>query len=180
LISWQEGNRAILLAGATVNVSGNTWQQDMLAGVDASDGTGALNAEESLQIALNKMSLNNSASTRGWNVGTFNNSSFGSGSQPESIFSYNILVPSIGDNHVKVALAWNSKVTKSPATSELVMDIDILVYDGSNLVASSASRDNSYEIAEFDGVAGRTYTVKFRRTSGVGEWTYYGVAWSVH
>jgi hypothetical protein len=180
LRSWPEGNRAVLLAGATLNVSGNTWQQDMLAGVDASDGSGALNAEESVEIARNRKFTNNSASMRGWNVGTLMDLSFGSGSHPESTFSYNILVPSTGGNHVKVALAWDSKVTNSPATSELVMDMDILVYDGSSIVATSSSSDNSYEIAEFDGVAGRTYTVKLRRWSGAGESTYYGLAWSVH
>ncbi len=180
LRSWPEGNRAVLLAGATQNVSGNTWQQDVSAGVDARDGSGALNAEESVQIALNRISINNSASTRGWNVGTLVDSSFGSGEHPESTFSYHIQVPSTGGNHVKVALAWNSEVTNSPATSELVIDMDILVYDGSSIVARSASWDNSYEIAEFNGVAGRTYTVKLRRWSGAGEQTFYGLAWSVH
>ncbi|MEK8020242.1 MAG: S8 family serine peptidase [Candidatus Parabeggiatoa sp.] len=175
---WPEGNRAILLAGATQNVSGNTWRQDVSAGVDASDGSGALNAEESTQIAQNRVYENNSASMRGWAVGTLMDSSFGSDNN--STYSYNVLVPSTGGNHVKVALAWDSKVTNSPATSELVIDMDLLVYDGSTIVASSASLDNSYEIAEFNGVAGRTYTVKLRRWSGAGESTYYGLAWSVH
>jgi hypothetical protein len=178
LRTWPEGNRAILLAGATQNVSGGTWRQDVSAGVDASDGSGALNAEESVQIALNRIYTNNSASTRGWDVGTLNDSSFDSTNM--STFSYNIQVPSTGGNHVKVALAWDSKVTNSPATSELVIDMDIFVYDGSNIVATSSSWDNSYEIAEFNGVAGRTYTVKLKRWSGAGESTYYGLAWSVH
>ena len=175
---WPEGNRAVLLAGATRNVSGGTWRQDVSASVDASDGSGALNAEESVQIALNRKYTNNSASMRGWGVGTLSDSSFGS--DGKSTFSYNILVPSTGGNHVKVALAWDSKVTNSPATSELVIDMDILVYYGSSIVASSSSWDNSYEIAEFNGVAGRTYTVKLKRWSGAGESTYYGLAWSVH
>ena len=50
LKSWPEGCRAILLAGAKRNIAGNTWWQDVTANVDASDGTGAVDALEAVYI----------------------------------------------------------------------------------------------------------------------------------
>jgi len=41
-----------------------------------------------------------------------------------------------------------------------------------------ASWDNRYQIAEFDGVPGREYTIRIRRWSGTG-WSWYGLAWTV-
>jgi hypothetical protein len=49
LKSWPEGCRAILLAGASKNVVGNTWWVDRSAGVDASDGSGAVDGLESVR-----------------------------------------------------------------------------------------------------------------------------------
>jgi Subtilase family len=42
LQSWPEGCRAILLAGASKNVAGNTWWTDRSAAVDARDGSGSV------------------------------------------------------------------------------------------------------------------------------------------
>ena len=47
-----------------------------------------------------------------------------------------------------------------------------------NPVASSASWDNSYEIAEFDAKAGETYDVRIRRWSGTDD-VWHGIAWTV-
>jgi hypothetical protein len=105
-------------------------------------------------------------------------------------FSYRVRVPSGPrlwvPTHVKVALAWNSRVTELnifgltiPIASRLTLDFDLLVLDESGArVATSASWDNSYEIAEFDGVPGRTYTICIRRWSGTG-WSWFGIAWTV-
>jgi hypothetical protein len=45
-------------------------------------------------------------------------------------------------------------------------------------VGYSGSWDNSYEIAEFVGLPGKTYTIKIRRWSGTDS-TWYGIAWTV-
>ena len=59
------------------------------------------------------------------------------------------------------------------------MDLDLEVRDSAgHLVASSASWNNSYEIAEFDAQRGETYKIKFRRFSGSDN-VWYGVAWNV-
>jgi hypothetical protein len=47
-----------------------------------------------------------------------------------------------------------------------------------NQVGYSGSWDNSYEIAEFEGKPGETYTIKIRRWSGSDD-VWYGIAWTV-
>jgi hypothetical protein len=186
LRSWPEGCRAILLAGATKNIAGDTWWQDVVDDDDATDGSGAVHAYESHQIAKSRRSRNASPTRRGWDVGTLTSSDFDA--QRLSTFSYKIQVPSFffGPRHVKVALAWNSKVTtlsifgiEIPLTSQLTVDLDLKVFDSRGVqVGYSGSWDNSYEIAEFDAIPGETYDIRIRRWSGT-DWTWYGIAWTV-
>lgn len=186
LRSWPEGCRAILLAGATRNVSDATWWQDVASSVDASDGSGAVNALESHRIVQNRRSRNAAATRRGWDVGVLDDDDFDR--EGDSDFAYRVLVPDwfLGPRHVKVALAWDSKVKEFslfgitiPIASRLEQDLDLKVYDANgSLVAQSQSWDNSYEIAEFDARRGEEYTIRIRRYSGTG-WTWYGLAWTV-
>jgi hypothetical protein len=186
LRSWPEGCRAILLAGATRNITNSTWWQDVSGGVDAGDGSGAVNALESHRIVNSRRSPNAAASRRGWNVGTLDDDDFdGNG---YATVTYKIAVPGwiIGPTHVKVALAWDSKVKefsflgiRFPIGSQLELDLDLKIFNSAGLlVAHSQSWDNSYEIAEFDARRGEEYTIKIRRWSGTG-WTWYGIAWTV-
>lgn len=186
LRSWPEGCRAILLAGATRNVSDATWWRDVASSVDASDGSGAVNALESHRIVQNRRSRNAAATRRGWDVGVLDDDDFDRAG--DSDFAYRVLVPDwiLGPRHVKVALAWDSKVKefslfgiRIPIASALEQDLDLKVYDANgSLVAQSQSWDNSYEIAEFDARRGEEYTIRIRRYSGTG-WTWYGIAWTV-
>jgi hypothetical protein len=185
LLYWPEGNRAILLAGAGRNVSGKSWIQDLLGSRDSSDGSGALDIDESGRIALSRQGRNNAATMRGWDVGTLHQSDFDS--KGNSTFSYRVQVPTTGSRRrVKVALTWNSKVTTKLSggvttylSSRLTLDYDLHIYDGNRLVAHSSSWDNSYEIAEFTAEPGKVYTIKIRKWSGTG-WSWYGIAWTVH
>lgn len=185
LKSWPEACRAILLASATKNVTDNTWWQDVSNGVDAKDGSGAVNAIEGRNIANNRKSRNNSASRRGWDAGLLSSSNFGA--DKKSNFEYKISVPNyiFGPRKVKVALAWTSKATKTSLLffswymSQLKVDLDLMIYDENGTqVGYSGSWDNSYEIAEFIGQPGKTYTIKIRRWSGTDS-TWFGIAWSV-
>jgi hypothetical protein len=188
LRSWPEGCRALLLAGAKRNVTDSTWWQDVIAGTDASDGSGSANALESFRITQNRSHRNGAPARRGWDIGVLDDGDFGRDGL--ATFSYRVRVPSGPrlwvPTHVKVALAWNSRVTELnilgltiPIASRLTLDFDLLVLDESGTrVATSASWDNSYEIAEFDGVPGRAYTIRIRRWSGTG-WSWYGIAWTV-
>jgi Subtilase family len=186
LRSWPEGCRAILLAGATRNITNSTWWQDVSGGTDAGDGSGAVNALESYRIVNNRRSLNAAASRRGWDVGTLNDDDFDRTGY--SKFTYKVAVPGwrFGPTHVKAALAWDSKVKEVsifgitfPVSSRLEQDLDLKIFNSAGiLVAHSQSWDNSYEIAEFDASRGEEYTIKIRRWSGTG-WTWYGIAWTV-
>ncbi|KAK0718492.1 hypothetical protein B0T26DRAFT_624167, partial [Lasiosphaeria miniovina] len=115
LKSWPEGCRAILLASADRNVSGGTWGQDLVVRKDASDGAGALNAQNAVLIAQSKSARNNSpALVRGWDVGSLVPADFNATTRL-STFRYKVQVPSspvvLLRYTVKVALAWDSKVT---------------------------------------------------------------------
>jgi hypothetical protein len=66
-----------------------------------------------------------------------------------------------------------------PIASTLTVDLDLQVFDSrGNQVGYSGSWDNSYEIAEFEGTPGETYTIKIRRWSGTDS-VWYGIAWTV-
>jgi hypothetical protein len=185
LKSWPEGCRAILLAGAKRNIVGQTWWQDVVANVDASDGSGAVDALEAVYIARQRRLPNAAASRRGWDIGTLRSSDIGSNLR--TTFSYSVKLGStfFSPRHVKVALAWDSKITmfpfgiNLPIASTLTVDLDLQIFDSrGNQVGYSGSWDNSYEIAEFDGRPGETYTIKIRRWSGSDD-VWYGIAWTV-
>jgi hypothetical protein len=187
LASWPEGSRAILFASA-VNVTGRTWARDLRAGVDASDGAGALDAGEAARIARHRTTLDNHGEQRGWDVGTFYPEQFDG--EGDWRHAYRIHIPAFGTvARVKVALAWDRMGTESTSSGPGLVasiwlatvpnDYDLYVYDEQGaMIAWSASWDNSYEIAEFTGTPGRTYTVRVTKASG-DEASYYGIAWSV-
>jgi hypothetical protein len=187
LKSWPEGCRAILLAGAKRNVAGKSWWQDVIAHTDAADGTGAVDALESITIAKQRRGRNAAASARGWDVGTLRSADFGSNKR--STFSYFLRTGRtiFSPLHVKVALAWDAKIqtVRFPFIGEimvsslLTVDFDLLVFDSAGVqVGYSGSYDNSYEIAEFDARPNETYTIKIRRWAGEDD-VWYGIAWTI-
>ena len=185
LKSWPEGCRAILMAAAWRNPAGGTWRSDLVNGIDGVDGAGALDSDAAVQIAKNRRRPNSVASRRGWDIGTFRSSDVGA--DGFATYVYRVTVPkTLFGAHVKVALAWDSTVTTFdlfgttlPLSSHLTVDLDLHVRDTSgNLVASSASWDNSYEIVEFSGSRGQTYEIRIRRWSGSDD-VWYGIAWTV-
>jgi hypothetical protein len=186
LKSWPEGCRAILMAGAKRNIAGQTWWKDVVANVDAADGTGAVDALASVEIAQQRRSRNASATTKGWDVGTLRSSDIGANRQ--TTFSHFVkLAPGLfAPRYVKVALAWDSRISMFSffgiellLGSTLTVDLDLQIFDRRGVqVGYSGSYDNSYEIAEFVGTPGETYTIKIRRWSGTDD-VWYGIAWTV-
>ena len=147
--------------------------------VDAHDGSGALDAQESAEITKKRSKKDNDPATqRGWDIGTLTSANFNN--KGDSSFSYNVKIPNRGGSkHVKVALAWNSKRSNEVSDSVLTTDLDIEIYDSKNKrVSISDSYDNSYEIAEFDGDPGKAYKIKIKKYSG-NDWSWYGIAWTV-
>ncbi|MGH7539659.1 MAG: S8 family serine peptidase, partial [Gemmatimonadota bacterium] len=183
---WPEGCRAILAAGADRNVSGGTWWQDVVSGADGSDGAGAVNARESRLIALNRRWRGAPATRRGWDIGLLTSGDFADDRM--STFEYRVEVPDFfwGPRNVKVALAWTSAVARLDLLffppfffSSLAVDLDLKVFDSAGgLVGYSGSWDNSYEIVEFVGRPGETYSIRIRRWSGDRP-TWFGIAWTV-
>ena len=181
LCSWPEGCRAILMAAAGRNVRDSTWWQDVLSRVDARDGAGAVDAQAGVAIAQQRRARDAAATRRGWDVGTLSSAAFGA--DRLATFRYRVSVPSmLFFPTVKVALAWDSAVTSSgdsATASTLTVDFDLLIRDSRGVqVASAASWDNSYEIAEFAAQRGETYEIVIRRWSGTDS-VWYGVAWNV-
>jgi subtilisin family serine protease len=185
LRSWPEGCRAIMMAAAWRNPAGSTWRADLVAGVDGVDGAGAIDSNAAVQIARARKSRNNTAARRGWDVGTMRSADIGG--DGFASYVYRIAVPRlIFSPMIKVALAWDSKITtlnlfglSLPIASTLTVDLDLQVRDSNGaVVASSASWDNSYEIAEFAAQAGHSYEIRIRRFSGSDD-VWYGVAWQL-
>jgi hypothetical protein len=183
LKSWPEGCRAIMMAAAHRNPSGGTWRADLVAGVDGKDGAGALDTKSALDIARSRTTAGTTGRSRGWDVGT---SRVGDKDAAGFMTSrWFVTVPRFTlSPKVKVALAWDSKVTNlqlpffTIRTDALTVDLDLSVWDSTGRqVASSASWDNSYEIAEFGATRGATYEIRIRRWSGTDD-TWFGLAWT--
>jgi hypothetical protein len=184
LKSWPEGCRAILLASAWRNPAGSTWRADLIAGVDGVDGSGALDSNAAVQITGSRRTPTSAPSRRGWDIGTFRSADVGG--DGFATYTYRISVPAtLFSPKVKVALAWDSKVTAFSIfgipllSSSLTVDLDLHIRDSAgNTVASSASWDNSYEIAEFAANSGQTYDIRIRGWSGTDD-VWFGLAWTV-
>ena len=179
---WPEATRAILFASAIRRASPGTWWQDVSSGVDAREGAGAVNAPEARAIAQSPTQRDFLPTRRGWDKGQLSIGDFDNDGL--SLFSYQLVVPAFSDGsrNVKVALAWQSKCQQLPGsfyTSVLAVDLDLKVFDASGTqVGISASHDNSYEIAEFVGNAGESYSIRIRCWGHI-EPTWYGIAWTV-
>ena len=78
LQSWPEGCRAILMAAAWRNPAGSTWRADVVSGVDASDGAGALDSNAAVTIAQEPPVTQQRGQRRGWDVGTVRSADIGS------------------------------------------------------------------------------------------------------
>jgi len=185
LQSWPEGTRAVLMAGAWRNPSGGRWRADLAAGVDGRDGAGSADAIRSTSIAQSRQGRNNTGALRGFDVGTLRSADIDASGL--ATFRYRITTPRsplFFGSHVKVALAWDSKATRTDLLflsiyqNSLTVDLDLEVRDSNgSVVASSMSWDNSYEIAEFDAKAGESYDIRIRRWSGTDD-VWFGVAWT--
>jgi hypothetical protein len=185
LRSWPEGTRAVLMAGAWRNPHGRRWREDLIAGVDGRDGAGTADAKRSTTIAQSRQHPNRKGSRVGFDVGTLRSSDLDRSGR--TTYRYRITTPRapfLIRPHVKVALAWDSKATRTDILfwslyqSTLTVDLDLEVRDLTGaLVASSMSWDNSYEIAEFDARPGQSYDIRIRRWSGDDD-VWFGIAWS--
>jgi hypothetical protein len=179
LVQWPEGCRAILLAGAGPRDSVATWWQDVLGKVDAKDGAGPLDANESFEIAKCRSARGAAATHRGWDVDLLAPEDLDANGK--ATFSYQLSVPGDGEDpsSVRVVIAWCSRTGEElDYWRYLSVDLDLYVYDSNGIdVGHSCSWDNSYEIVQFDGLPGATYQIMIQSRAPA-ESTWYGIAWT--
>ena len=116
---------------------------------------------------MQKNRYNGSAKGRGWQIGTLRKTDFNSSKYYKKTFKLKIQMSK--KEKVRIALAWNSVSTLHNIlfwkfyTSYLGHDLDIRVFDSKGVQVASLhfQYDNSYEVADFTGKAGETYTIKF-------------------
>lgn len=174
------------------NMASGTWWADLLAHKDGFDGAGALNVKESLQVAQERW--NGSPSLEGWDIGEINDDSF----DARHILSTSYQIPTLTSaSDIRVALAWDNPLPNelkaitdqygimalmSIHAMPLFYDLDVIVEDqDGNLVSESLSFDNSYEIVDFRGEVGNSYTIRVQRAGGLklrDTSVKFGIAWN--
>ncbi|WDE07997.1 S8/S53 family peptidase [Thalassomonas viridans] len=101
--------------------------------------------------------------------GYFNTAAAGDGGTDSNAIEKTIAI-NASSGHARVAFTWLNRGDYTYAhrgdTNAMGMDFDISVYDPSgNLVGSSSSFDNPYEVVDFDPVVTGNYKIKIQRTA---------------
>ncbi len=172
LKTWPEAMRAILLATANYQNADGTAHS---SGVEGKDGAGETNTYFAYPTATTRETTT-TAQFRAHDYGSMAPSDFVSG-----YFNKTWKVKfSPGGAHIRAALVWNSKVT-SETSSVQDTDLDLQVFDSSgNMVTSSSSYDNSWELVDFVPTSG-DYTIKIRGFNVPSDLSrYYAVAWTAY
>jgi subtilisin family serine protease len=162
LKSWPEGVRAIVMATAWHNIEG-------ARALSSLDGAGGIDARAAVLVSSRGRG-------RGYQVGTLTASSFDVNGYVTSQ-----VAPASAGQRVRVSLSFDSVVTGAAYESDrLVSDLDLYVYGpNGQLVASSLSALNSFEVVEFTAPQSGNYTVRVRRFRLGNSSEYYGTAFSV-
>ncbi len=153
LQSKPEAVRALLMAGAFHNIEGAAVLSDR-------DGSGHVDAAAS-----------QSATARGqFHVTTLTPASFVGG-------NYDLQIPLVANDETRLCGVWFSLANSAYTTDVLQMDLDLTVWLGATLVASSASAVNPFEIVQFVPPATGIYTVRLQRQSFLGASEPFALAW---
>ncbi|MBX3464322.1 MAG: S8/S53 family peptidase [Planctomycetes bacterium] len=148
-----EAVRALLMAGAFHNIEGAAVLSDR-------DGVGHIDASAS-QSALANGQLHTATLTPASFVGGV----------------YEVTVPLVRHDETRLCAVWFSLADSSYATDVLQMDLDLTVWLGPTLVASSASITNPFEIVQFVPPATGDYTVRLHRQQFLGASEPFALAW---
>lgn len=174
---WPEAIRAILLATANYQRADAA---DYSLSADGKDGAGMVNAYYGMLTAGRRES-GETPQFRAHDYGLMRAADFRGGMFTKQWKAQTFSARS----RIRVALAWNSRVTASggsPTGSMLDADLDLWVFDpDGTLVAVAASWDNSWEFVEFTPRKTGVYTIRVRGYSVPGDFSsWYGVAWTTH
>ncbi|MEO6596619.1 MAG: hypothetical protein ABIP94_17870, partial [Planctomycetota bacterium] len=148
-----EAVRALLMAGAFHNIEGAAVLSDR-------DGTGHIDAAAS-QSALARGQLYTT---------TLTSASFTAG-------VHTVTIPLVANDETRICGVWFSLANSSYSTDVLQMDLDMTVWFGNTLVASSASQFNPFEIVQFVPPATGNYTVRLQRQQFLGSSEPFALAW---
>jgi hypothetical protein len=174
---WPEAIRAILQATANYqDADGSNWSKWS----DGKDGTGMTNSLYGMWTAGRRES-GTTAQYRAHDYGRMRDDDFSGGffEKTWKVKTYS------SKSRIRVALAWNSKVSSSggdPTSSVLDADLDLWLYDpDGNLVRTSSTWDSSYEFIEFTPTKMGEYEIKVRGYSVPNNFaSWYGMAWTTH
>jgi len=174
---WPEAIRAILLATANYQRADGA---DYSRFSDGADGAGTVNAYFGM-LTAGKRESGSTPQFRAHDYGLMTAGDFRGGMFTKEWKAQTFTTRS----RIRVALAWNSKVTASgdsPSGSFLDADLDLWIYDpDGHLVAWSTSWDNSWEFVELTPRKTGTYTIRVRGFSVPSSFSsWYGVAWTTH
>ena len=153
LESQPEAVRALIMAGAFHNVEG-------AAVLSERDGTGHINAAAS-QSALARSQLYTT---------TLTPASFTNG-------VHEVTVSLVANDETRICGVWFSLADSSYSTDVLQMDLDMTVWFGNQMVASSASQFNPFEIVQFVPPATGDYTVRLQNQQFLGSSEPFALAW---
>lgn len=148
-----EAVRALLMAGAFHNVEGAAVLSDR-------DGCGHVDAAAS-HAALVGGQLYTT---------TLTPASFAGGDHTFSI-------PLVANDETRLCAAWFSHADASYTTDVLQMDLDLTVWFGSTLLASSASQSNPFEIVQFVPPSTGIYTVRLHNQQFLAASEPFALAW---
>jgi hypothetical protein len=91
--------------------------------------------------------------------------------------TYDVTVPLVANDETRICAVWFSLANASYSTDVLQMDLDLTVWFGATLVASSASQVNPFEIVQFVPPATGTYTVRLQNQQFLGTSEPFALAW---
>ncbi|HEX6810261.1 MAG TPA: S8 family serine peptidase [Planctomycetota bacterium] len=148
-----EAVRALLMAGAFHNVEGAARLSDR-------DGAGHIDAAAS-HSALARGQLHRTVLTP---------ASFTAG-------VYDVTIPLVANDETRICAVWFSLANSSYSTDVLQMDLDMTVWFGATLVASSASQANAFEIVQFVPAFTGSYTVRLQNQQFLGASEPFALAW---
>lgn len=154
LLTRPEAVKALLMAGAFHNIEGAARLSDR-------DGAGHIDA------AASQM-----ATAKGQYVSTtLTAASF------DAAGNHDVQVSLVRGDETRICAVWFSLANSSYSTDVLQMDLDLTVWFGSTLIASSASAVNPFEIVQFVPPATGDYTVRLQRQTFLGTSEPFALAW---
>lgn len=149
-----EAVRALLMAGAFHNIEG-------AAALSDRDGSGHIDAAAS-QAATAAGQFVATTLTPASFTGAF----------------HDVQVPLVGNDETRVCALWFSLANSAYSTDVLQMDLDLTVWFGSTLVASSASITNPFELVQFVPPATGVYTFRLQNMRFLGASEPFALAWA--